>query len=78
MSSDDTTPATKADLKALERRLEGKMDAKTEEILRHFDIVAEDIRHGALGANRDEIEVLKDRIGDHEVRLQVVEARQAV
>jgi iron-sulfur cluster repair protein YtfE (RIC family) len=29
---------------------------------RHFDLTVETIRHDLLGANRDEIETLKDRI----------------
>jgi hypothetical protein len=34
-----------------------------DEILRHFDLVVETIRHDLLGANRDEIESVKDRVG---------------
>jgi hypothetical protein len=45
------------------------MGSMKDEILRHFDVVAVDMRHDALGANRDEIEVLKDAKVDHEERI---------
>lgn len=46
-----------------------EMGSMKDEILRHFDVVAVDMRHDALGANRDEIEVLKDAKVDHEERI---------
>ena len=70
-------PATKGDLANLESRLEtnfnDKLDAFKNEILRHFDIIAENLRHDALGARSDEIEVLKDSKKDHERRLTRLE-----
>lgn len=56
MGKDDQTPATKRDIGELERRLKS-------DILRHFDLTVETIRHDLLGANRDDIETLKDRVG---------------
>lgn len=62
MTKDDLTPATKKDLRELEDRL-----------LRHFDLTVETIRHDLLGANRDELELIKDRNRDHERRISVLE-----
>lgn len=33
-----------------------------DDIIRHFDVTAENMRHDLLGANRDEIEAVKDRV----------------
>ena len=49
-----------------------------DEIIRHFDVVAEDIRHHLQGANRDEIEFLKDSKTDHEQRIVHLEKRAGV
>ena len=38
------------------------IDRKAEEILRHFEVIAEQTRHEAMGANRDDIETIKDRV----------------
>ena len=65
----DTTPATKGDLSKLEQN----MDAQKEEIMRHFDTVAENLFHELAGAHRDEIAVLKDRKDDHERRIRRLE-----
>jgi len=92
--NDHLRPATKKDLRDLEKRLDGRidrldtkvdrLDTKVErldakigtgeqslrhdmaklkdEILRHFDLTVETIRHDLLGANHDEIENIKDRV----------------
>jgi len=76
MVNDDNAPATKKDLRLLKSeisskidgfdsrmdRLDKKMDQFKDEILRHFDLTAENIRHDLAGANRDEIEMVKDRV----------------
>lgn len=67
MSKDDTQPATKGDLKNLATKdelhgLRGEMMQMETRILRHFDMTVETIRHDLVGANRDEIEVIKDRV----------------
>jgi len=87
VSKDSLTPATKRDLRDLEKRLDAKIDRLAarvdrldrrinsverrlradmknmkDEILRHFDLTVETIRHDLLGANRDEIGVIKDRV----------------
>lgn len=55
MSDNGTAPATQKNLKELEVRL-------LSEIKRHFDVTVETIRHDLLGANHDDIEVIKDRV----------------
>lgn len=67
--SDDNTPATKGDLAQLSAELRGEMTGMKEEIIRHFDVVVENIRHDLEGANKDEIGVLKDGKSDHEQRI---------
>lgn len=59
---DDDAPATKRDLNDLRKELKTDMGEMKEEILRHFDVVAEDLRHDVMGANRDEVELIKDRV----------------
>jgi len=74
---DHTTPVTKADINALMDSI-GKLydanEAWKEEIIRHFDVVVENIRHDLEGANRDEIEVLKDSKASHEQRITRLES----
>jgi len=45
------------------RQLEARIERGTQDVTRHFDVAVESIRHDLLGANRDEIETLKDRVG---------------
>lgn len=47
---------------ASEDRMKKHMTGVEERMKRHFDVVAEDLRHDVLGANRDEIEGIKDRV----------------
>ena len=58
MAPRKSEPATKQDLRLLEQRLR----TTKEEIIRHFDLTVETIRHDLLGANADRIELLHDRI----------------
>ncbi len=58
-------PASKEDITMLMGEIGKLYDANKrwkDEIMQHFDVVAENIRHDALGANRDEVERLKDRV----------------
>ena len=71
--SKENQPATKGDLADLKRELELKLDGFKEEILRHFDVIVEDLRHDLIGARSDEIEVLKDGRRNHEERLRRLE-----
>ncbi len=57
--------------------IESMKDSK-DEITRHFDVTVENIRHDLKGANRDEIEVLKDSKTDHEQRIVHLEKRAGV
>ena len=65
---DDKKAATKGDLKMLEQKIFDRM--KTEvvhDIKGHFDLAIETIRYDLLGANKDDIEVVKDRVRRLEV-----------
>ena len=57
-----TAPATQQDLRSLEQRLLKASAAHKDEIVRHFDVAVEAIRHDLLGINADEISLLKDRV----------------
>lgn len=82
---DDTTPATKADIQMLMDSI-GKLydanerwkDEVMSDVKRHFDVVVEQIRHDLKGANREAIEVHKDRTNDHETRIGRLEARAGI
>lgn len=76
MTKDNTAPATKADLAAVKEELGAMREAMTadkEEIIRHFDVIAEHIHHEMASANREEIDILKDMKKDHETRITTVE-----
>jgi hypothetical protein len=63
-------PATKQDLHSLEERVTKHFDreinhaiaASEKRIVREFKVAVETIRHDLKGANRDEIELIKDDI----------------
>jgi len=73
---DDNAPATKRDLKNLQQTIDGRFKdvdvqfqtvmkyvrAEAEETRRHFDVVAEDIKHDFKGAFHDKLEQHEDRI----------------
>jgi hypothetical protein len=46
----------------LEKHMYVQMDKRQAELMRYFNVVAENIHHDAIGANTDEIEVIKDRV----------------
>jgi hypothetical protein len=76
MADDSSAPATRADLQYFAQGLLKQMDMLHEEIsslwkefpasedrmVHQFHVIAEQIHHDAIGANRDEIEVVKDRV----------------
>ncbi|MBI3332278.1 hypothetical protein HYZ99_04990 [Candidatus Peregrinibacteria bacterium] len=81
---DDSKPATKGDLKKFstkddlkksEERMhqiiksELQKNDRSDEVMRHFDVRLEEIRHDLKGANKDQIEVLKDHDQDHQRRI---------
>ncbi|MDD5041942.1 MAG: hypothetical protein PHX87_06110 [Candidatus Peribacteraceae bacterium] len=67
--NDDTAPATKADIGELREEFTAQFKTFKDEILRHFDLAVETIRHDLVGANRDEILQMKDKSQDHERRI---------
>ena len=52
----------KGDISALRSELRSEMKAVKEEILHQFALAVETIRYDLLGANRDELETVKDRV----------------
>jgi len=58
----DDTHSFKDDVRAEMADLKNEIVASEERMKHHFDVVAEDLRHDVLGANRDEIESIKDRV----------------
>lgn len=63
MLSENTAPATKADVVLLMDSIGKLYDANENwknELKEHFDLVAENMRHDLLGANHEEIALLKD------------------
>lgn len=66
---DDTSPATKADIKMLMDSIGKLYDANEKwknELKAHFDLQSELVRHDLLGAKGD-------RVANHEDRLQTLE-----
>lgn len=87
-----TTPATKADIGLIMNEI-GKLyianeqwkdeiityvDNKAEETKRHFDVVAENLKHDFWGIHNDKISVLNDQANDHEERLVTIEKQLAI
>jgi hypothetical protein len=83
---DASVPATKRDLSqgmavlrgdmvCWKSELRGDMDGWKNEIVRHFDVVVEDLRHDMIGMHHDQVEVLKDKSNDHEHRIKRLESR---
>lgn len=70
----DTSPfVTKTDLTILENNLR----AEIAEVKRHFDVVAEALKHDVLGAIRDYTSLMQDRHRDHEQRILRLERTAA-
>ncbi|OGJ64413.1 hypothetical protein A3C37_01475 [Candidatus Peribacteria bacterium RIFCSPHIGHO2_02_FULL_53_20] len=42
--------------------IDEKISASEDRMVQQFHVIAEQIHHDAIGANRDEIEVVKDRV----------------
>lgn len=71
--TDDTTPATKADLTALKGELQQEIAASAEDVKRHFDVVAEKMSHDVLGALKDCTSLIRDMREDYEPRIRRLE-----
>lgn len=69
MTDNGNAPATKNDLEVTKSELRAEMKQMKDEIIRHFDVALEQMRHDLAGANQDEIETLKDGKVDHENRI---------
>lgn len=74
---DNSTSATKADLAALESKFDSKLDTVTSDLKRHFEVVAEALKHDVLGAMRDFTSLMQDRHLDHEQRIRHLERTSA-
>lgn len=46
----------------LEESLDRRFAASEERMVQQFHVIAEQIHHDAIGANRDEVAVIKDRV----------------
>jgi hypothetical protein len=53
--------------------LDERLATWKQEIIDHFDLVAENIRHDLVSANREEIELLKDGLKSHDRRIHTLE-----
>lgn len=83
MQRDDTAPATKKDIEQfvehiqslianMEERMEERITKEGEETRRHFDVVAENIKHDFQGAFHDKLEQHEDRIVRLEGRVGLI------
>jgi hypothetical protein len=59
-------------------RLDHKVTEFKDQIIRHFDVIAEELRHDLIGARSDEVEVLKDGRKDHERRIRTLEKHAGI
>jgi hypothetical protein len=78
---DETTPATKADINLLMDEMSKLYVANEQwkdEIVRHFDVVAENIHYDMVGAHKDKIGVIDDRSLQNRQRIEKIEAHLAI
>jgi hypothetical protein len=78
MPKDDNTPATKKDLRELEKRVETSLQQSEKRIMHHFNVVAENLVHDFQGAHSDKIGIHEDKLADHEGRLIRLEKRAGI
>jgi phage host-nuclease inhibitor protein Gam len=52
----------KGDIASVVEQLSAQMSADKKELMEHFNVVAENIRHDMASANEEEIDVLGDRV----------------
>lgn len=65
MVNDSSAPATKQDVSLLMETMGNiyvEIKESEDRMVQQFHVIAEQIHHDAIGANRDEIEVVKDRV----------------
>lgn len=73
---DATAPATKDDIRLLMEQIGRLYDANArwkDEIIQHFDVAVESIRHEMQAAHHDSIELLRDQTADHASRIKRLE-----
>ena len=80
MTKGDQSPATKKDIRLLMQRMasyydktEKRMEQWKNETKRHFDVVAEHMRHDLTWAHREEILMLKEAKEIHGRRISALE-----
>ena len=69
VNADDNELATKGFVRQELKDFEGRIDKKFEEVINHFDTVAENIHLDVAGANKDEVDLLTNQVPDHEERI---------
>lgn len=68
-----TSSELKIELKTLRSEMRTMHREIIDEIVHHFDVVAENIHRDVAGANQDEISLLQNKVLDHEERIAVLE-----
>ena len=79
--TDDTTPATKADIQALMDSIGRLYDANEhwkDEVILSFSISVEHFRQELIGIHKDTIRLLEDRTKSHDGRILRLETRLGV
>jgi hypothetical protein len=76
--SKSSTPATQGDLKSLGDALIAHVDRKHVELVRHFDVKAEQLLHDFGGIFRDRTEQHSEKLKDVVHRLGRVEANLGI
>lgn len=83
--TDNTAPATKADIQMLMDAIVNLYDANArwkeeikKEVTEHFDLVAENLQHELVSAHREKVELLDETVRGHERRLRALEHRIGV
>lgn len=75
-------PATKGDVFYIVadavNGLRGEMKQWKEEIINHFDVVAENIHRDVAGANRDEISALQDKVQQHDSDIVTIKQKVGI
>ncbi len=62
-------------MEGMEQSIDTKMEQWKDEIVRHFDVVAENIHQDVAGANRDEISMIKDKVQHHDADIAILKQK---
>lgn len=75
-------PATKGDVADVVddavNGLRGEMKQWKDEIIHHFDVVAENIHRDVAGANRDESSALHDKVRQHDTDIATIKQKVGI